>query len=98
MNGALISSWGVNLQDRPSEGIHRALYPPSEHYSHKDNGVVLKPPGVEARSFYFVPGAETKSVADDGGLIEVQVFRAEGRNKQAFPEELYRSQEKYGIV
>ena len=41
---------------------------------------------------------ERKSIADDGGLVEIQVFRAKDRRPRALKLEQFRNQEMYGIA
>ena len=53
--------------------------------------------GTEERPFYFAEEYEERSAADDGGLIEVQVFRARGRKRRLANPEDFRNQEQYGI-
>lgn len=45
-----------------------------------------------------MPGQEQKSVAEDGGLVEIQVFRAKDRRPRAPKLESFRNQEMYGIA
>ncbi len=97
MNGRHIVSWGIDLSITAAGSAYRALYEPSERYQYKENEVLLKPVGIEARYFKFVHGPETKSVAEDGGIIEVHVFRARGRSGRAARLGQHRKQEKYGI-
>ncbi len=89
MNGRHIVSWGVDLRKVSSGSTFRALYEPSDHFQQR---------GIEARHFRFVSGPQNQSVADDGGLIEFQVFRAKGRNGRAARLDECRLQEKYGIA
>ncbi len=99
MNGRHVVSWGLNLGKSSSGKTYRALYEPSDRYQHRgQDGVVLMPAGIEARSFRFVPGPEEDSAAGDGGLVEVQIFRSQGRNRRAPSLDRYRNQEKYGIA
>jgi hypothetical protein len=54
--------------------------------------------GTEMRPFFFANDEQVRSAANDGGLIEVLVFRAKGR-KRKMPEPTdFKNQEKYGIV
>jgi len=46
----------------------------------------------------FLPGEENKSIAEDGGLIEVQAFRAQGRRARSARLEQFRYQENYSIA
>lgn len=97
MNGRHIVAWGIDRRKVQSGETYRALYEPCEHFQHRDNNVLLQAPSVEARHFQFAPELKQKSVAEDGGLIEVQVFRARARRRQPIEVAPYRSQEKYGI-
>ncbi|KUI56778.1 hypothetical protein VP1G_04095 [Cytospora mali] len=98
MNGRHITSWGINPRIKTKGQVEKALYEPSERWDHEENGTVIKQTGIEARYFHFVGGQQEKSVAEDGGLIEVQVFRAKGRKRRAAKLDQYRHQDKYGIA
>lgn len=98
MNGRHITSWGINPRIKTGGQVEKALYEPSERWDHEENGVILKQNGIEARYFHFVAGQQEQSVAEDGGLIEVQVFRAKGRKRRAAKLDQYRHQEQYGIA
>ncbi len=98
MNGGHIVSWGIDLRKVSSGSTFRALYEPSDRFQQNDNGVLLKAAGIEARHFRFVSEPADQSVADDGGLVEFQVFRAKGRNGRAARLDLCRNPEKYGIA
>lgn len=98
MNGHLITSWGIHsdneisgLPRRAISGtVVRALYEPGERWH--------EAVGIETRYFYFMPGLDKKSAAEDGGLIEVQVFRSKGRKRRAPKMTEFRNQERYGIT
>jgi len=98
INGRHITSWGINPLMRASGTVKRAFYEPGERWHYTDGGRALKREGIESRYFHFVPGPETKSVAEDGGLIEVYAFRASARKKRAVLLDQYRSQERYRIA
>jgi len=98
MNGRHIVSWGIDLRTVASGTMYRALYEPSEHCQHREKGVLVSSPGTEGRSFRFVSGSGPRSVADDGGLIEFQAFRAKARSGRAARLDQHRSQDKYGIA
>lgn len=54
--------------------------------------------GTETRPFFFAKLDEAQSAANDGGSIQIEVFRAAGR-KRKMPEPIdWKSQERYGIV
>lgn len=98
MNGRHITSWGINPRKKSNGQVEKALYEPSERWDYEDDGTVMKQSGIEARYFHFVGGHPEKSVAEDGGLIELRVFRAKGRKRRAARLDQYRHQEKYGIA
>ena len=98
INGRRIVSWGIDLRVVTTGTVYKALYEPSEDFQHGDQKAVLKAAGIEARHFQFVAAPEKQSVADDGGLVEFQVFRSKGRNQRAVLLDSFRSQEKYGIA
>lgn len=77
--------------------VVRALYQPSERWQYTQDGVTFKPQGIESRYFHFATGPE-KSVAEDGGLIEIRVFRSEARKRQAPDLEQCRGQDEYGVA
>ncbi|KAI0491256.1 hypothetical protein F4859DRAFT_40755 [Xylaria cf. heliscus] len=98
MNGRHISSWGINTNTHSTGLVVRALYQPEDKWGdacgYNDAGY----PGIETRYFHFMPGLDKKSVAEDGGIIEVQVFRCKGRKRIALELDAYRNQERYGIT
>ncbi|ROW06148.1 hypothetical protein VMCG_04680 [Cytospora schulzeri] len=98
MNGRHITSWGIDPRIKNEGRVEKALYEPSARWDHEDNGTVMKQNGIEARYFHFLCGQQEKCVAEDGGLIEVQVFRAKGRKRRAAKLDQYRHQEQYGIA
>ena len=53
--------------------------------------------GIEARYFNFALGLDKRTAAEDGGMIEIQVYRANGQRRIAPKLDEYRSQERYGI-
>ncbi|EHK49739.1 uncharacterized protein TrAtP1_010991 [Trichoderma atroviride] len=96
MNGRHITSCGIT--DAASGTISRALYEPSDRWHLKQNELLLKRSGIESRSFCFSPGPDAVAAADDGGVIEVQVFRAKSRRRctpQLVP---HRDQQQYGVI
>ncbi|PSR80594.1 hypothetical protein BD289DRAFT_61871 [Coniella lustricola] len=93
MNGRHITSWGINTVVKSHGCTEKALYEPSDRWSREANGVVFKQQGIEARYFYFTDSREELSAAADGGLIEVQVFRAKGRRRRAAKLDQYRHQD-----
>ncbi|KAI0407523.1 hypothetical protein F4802DRAFT_26790 [Xylaria palmicola] len=98
MNGRHIASWGINTHIRPTGIVVRALYQPEDRWGDAWGSDEAGYPGIETRYFHFMPGLDTKSVAEDGGVIEVQVFRCKGRKRIALELNVYRNQEHYGIT
>lgn len=98
MNGRNVTNCGVNPAAQASGSITRSLCEPSDRWHYKENGVVLKREGIEARCFYFLPTSSRTSVADDGGIIEVQIFRAKGRKRRSPILGKHRNQDTYGIA
>ncbi|KAJ8121324.1 hypothetical protein ONZ43_g2192 [Nemania bipapillata] len=98
MNGRHISSWGINTDTHSTGIVVRALYQPDDKWGdacgHNESGF----PGIETRYFHFMPSLDNKSIAEDGGIIEVQVFRCNGRKRIALELDAYRNQERYGIT
>ncbi|KAI1319193.1 hypothetical protein F5Y16DRAFT_414319 [Xylariaceae sp. FL0255] len=71
MNGRHIASWGIDTHTCGSRSVMRALYEPQEE------------PGIESRYFHFANYQNDTSVANDGGLIKVHVFRCNARKRIA---------------
>ncbi|CAK7233090.1 Oxidoreductase NAD-binding domain-containing protein 1 [Sporothrix bragantina] len=99
INGRHVVSWGVDLAESLVGAAHQALFEPSAYYQYTDNGVVMTQYGIESRCFRFVTyGSGIASIPDDGGLIEVQVFRAKSRARRAPQPDSYRGGDKYGVA
>ncbi|KAI0598121.1 hypothetical protein F4775DRAFT_556583 [Biscogniauxia sp. FL1348] len=98
MNGRHIVSWGVDTNNRTSGSVTRALYEPGDRWGDTAAGLQVGTVGIETRYFHFMLGLDKKSVAEDGGLIEVHIFRCRGRKRVAAKLDAYRNQEKYGIA
>ncbi|KAI2643263.1 hypothetical protein GGS21DRAFT_536750 [Xylaria nigripes] len=98
MNGRHISSWGINTNTCSTGVVVRALYQPSNRWGDESGHNEADYPGIETRYFHFMPGPGEKSAAEDGGVIEVQVFRCKGRKRIALELDSYRNQERYGIT
>ncbi|KAK5627265.1 hypothetical protein RRF57_002980 [Xylaria bambusicola] len=98
MNGRHISSWGINTNTRSTGIVVRALYKPDHKWQEGGGNNAAGYPGIETRYFHFMPGLDNKSVAEDGGVIEVQAFRCKGRKRVALELDSYRNQERYGIT
>jgi hypothetical protein len=98
MNGRHIISWGIDTHTCSAGSVTRALYEPGDRWKDKAGGIETTAVGIESRYFHFMLGQDKKSVAEDGGLIEVQVFRCKSRRRVAAKLGEYRSQERYGIA
>ncbi|KAL6900260.1 hypothetical protein GGI43DRAFT_427409 [Trichoderma evansii] len=97
MNGRHITSCGIK-PDTTSGTISRALYEPSDRWHLRQDGTLLKRSGIESRCFCFSPGPDAVAAADDGGVIEVQVFRAKSRRRYTPQLVTHRDQQQYGIM
>ncbi|KAM0251308.1 hypothetical protein ACHAQJ_008248 [Trichoderma viride] len=97
INGRHITNCGIK-PDTVSGTISRALYEPSDRWHSKQNGTLLKRNGIESRSFCFSPGPHAIAAADDGGLIQIQVFRAKSRRRSTPQLVPHRDQQQYGII
>jgi hypothetical protein len=91
MNARPIAAWGIDPNEKPKGKVARSLWAPCAVYDSRRVG-------LEGRNFVFLPGQEHKSVAEDGGLIEIQVFRASERRARTPRVEEFRFQENYGIA
>lgn len=98
INGRHITSWGINPIHEPAGTVSRALYEPCERWHYNEGSTTLRADGIEARSFFFSPGSSSSSIADDGGVIEVHVYRAQRKRRRVMRLEQYRSQDYYGIL
>jgi hypothetical protein len=97
INGRHITNCGIK-PDTVSGTISRALYEPSDRWHLKQNGTLLKRSGIESRFLCFSPGPGAIAAADDGGLIDIQVFRAKSRRRSTPQLAPHRDQQQYGIV
>jgi hypothetical protein len=98
MNGRHINSWGVNPIIKPRGLMMRALFETDSSWDFKDKGNTIRHVGIESRSLCFAPNHERQSAADDGGLIELQVFRARGKRRRPPRPEAFRPQDSYGLT
>ncbi|KAL2134467.1 hypothetical protein VTI74DRAFT_113 [Chaetomium olivicolor] len=90
MNARPIAAWGVDPSVKHKGKVVRSLWAPCALYHHRV--------GFEGRNFVFLSGPATQSVAEDGGLIEIRVFRAKERRARAPRLEAFRFRENYGIA
>ncbi|GKU02046.1 hypothetical protein FLAG1_03159 [Fusarium langsethiae] len=96
INGRNVANCGADPLAHASGSIVRSLCVPSDRWKYKEDGVLYIRDGIEARCFCFLPTGH-KSIAEEGGFIEVQVFRAKGRVRRLPVLEKHRGQETYGI-
>ena len=97
MNGRHMISWGTHSIFKPSGQVMRALYDPTPRWNYKLDETVYKNCGNEIRPFYF-SNVKGRSPADDGGLIEVRVFRAKNRRRRMPSPAEFKPQDEYGLV
>ncbi|KAI1759715.1 hypothetical protein GGR53DRAFT_128147 [Hypoxylon sp. FL1150] len=92
-------SWGVDSANCSEGSVSRSLCEPGLHYYRGKKGDA-RASSIETRYFHFMHGLDKQSIAEDGGVIEVQVFRCQGRKRVAV--ELnphpYRHQQRYGVI
>ncbi|RYP73333.1 hypothetical protein DL771_003762 [Monosporascus sp. 5C6A] len=98
MNGHQVSAWGINTTHNATGTLSRTLYKPGDRWKDKYGDIDTSQVGIEARYFNFMLGQDKKSVAEDGGTVEVHVYRANARRPIAPKLDEYRSQERYGIA
>ncbi|KAI1097055.1 hypothetical protein F5B19DRAFT_17862 [Rostrohypoxylon terebratum] len=80
INGHHTVSWGIDANSCSVGSVTRSLYEPSENFSDRNGEPVV---GIEARYLHFMRDPERKSGDEEGGLIEIQVFRCRGRKRIA---------------
>lgn len=96
MNGRQITSWGINVLEEREGQIMQGLFQPGQSHNFRtEDGRKWEKGGIEARTFSF--GPQARSVAEDGGLIQVQVFRAKGRKRRVQDPTKYKNQQLHGI-
>ncbi|KAI1098537.1 hypothetical protein F4804DRAFT_121024 [Jackrogersella minutella] len=97
VNGHHTVSWGIDAGSCSAGSVTRSLYEPSERFRDKNGDPVV---GIETRYFHFARDVNKKSVAEDGGLIEVQVFRCRGRKRISVVLDPcpHRHRDRYGIT
>ncbi|KAH7198651.1 uncharacterized protein B0J16DRAFT_410140 [Fusarium flagelliforme] len=96
MNGRNVANCGAESGVDGSGCMTHSLCIPSDRWKYKEDGALHTRNGIEARRFCFLP-AENQSVAEEGGFIEAQVFRAKGRIRRLPVLEKHRNQETYGL-
>jgi hypothetical protein len=81
---------GRDLQERTRGVVCQTLWAPSKHWDQYA--------GIEGRQFIFLRDETTKSAAEDGGLIEVQVHRAKARSLRSPALKDFRQARQYGLA
>lgn len=76
----------------------RALFEPGVEWDYMEGKTTYKNPGTEYRPFFFSQQNGDCAAADDGGLIEIKVFRARGRKRRTPQLAQYKDQSKYGVM
>lgn len=98
MNGRHIQSCGFPARKPAGYQIMKGLFDPSAEYNYTDEtGTAFKSCGLERRAFFFSQ-EETASALDEGGVIEIQFFRAKGRQQRTQDPPEFRDQERYGLM
>lgn len=90
VNARPTTAWGIDLEKQSKGHVSRSLWAPSPRYYDQV--------GLEGRDFVFLPGQEHKSVAEDGGLIEIHAFRVKQRVRRAPTLNEFRIHENYGVA
>ena len=98
MNGRSVANWGLDSTQPVKGSIARALFEPSDRWHLEQDGLKFERQGIESRCFCFTSSNTPASIADDGGLIELRVYRAQYRRRNAPDLQAYRSDGKYGIT
>ncbi|KAK4104770.1 hypothetical protein N658DRAFT_419220 [Parathielavia hyrcaniae] len=89
INARPVAAWGIDPSARPKGRVVKSLWAPRAQYQDQI--------GFEGRNFVFLPDQPHKSVAEDGGHIEIQVFRAQERRARAPRVDEFRFQENYAV-
>ncbi|KAF3061695.1 Oxidoreductase NAD-binding domain-containing protein 1 [Daldinia childiae] len=97
INGHPTVSWGIDTIYCASGTVSKSLFEPGDGLRDKNGNI---PIGIETRYFHFVHGLDQTLASEDGGLIEVQVFRCRGRKRIAVELDPYSHlyQERRGIT
>ncbi|KFY30800.1 hypothetical protein V493_01665 [Pseudogymnoascus sp. VKM F-4281 (FW-2241)] len=93
MNGRHVTSWGIDPRTMPVGRAMLGLFEADKKLKSK----TLIPNPAETKPFYFYNQKRDVSAAEDGGIIEVRVFRACGKRRRGAILNAFRGQDKYGI-
>ncbi|OBT90276.1 hypothetical protein VE02_01251 [Pseudogymnoascus sp. 03VT05] len=93
MNGRHVTSWGIDPRTMPVGRAMLGLFEADKKLKSK----ALIPNPAETKPFYFNDQKRDVSAAENGGVIEVRVFRACGKRRRGAILDAFRGQDKYGI-
>lgn len=93
MNGRHVTSWGIDPRTMPVGRAMLGLFEADKKL--KSKALILNP--AETKPFYFNNQKGDVSAAENGGVIEVRVFRACGKRRRGAILDAFRGQDKYGI-
>lgn len=93
MNGRHVTSWGIDPRTMPVGRARLGLFEADKKLKSK----ALIPNPAETKPFYFNDQKRDLSAAENGGVIEVRVFRACGKRRRGAILDAFRGQDNYGI-
>lgn len=93
MNGRHVTSWGIDPRTMPVGRAMLGLFEANKKLKSK----ALIPNPAETKPFYFNDQKRDVSAAEDGGVIEVRVFRACGKRRRGAILDAFRGQDMFGI-
>ncbi|KFY33044.1 hypothetical protein V495_08487 [Pseudogymnoascus sp. VKM F-4514 (FW-929)] len=93
MNGRHVTSWGIDPRTMPVGRAMLGLFEADKKLKSK----ALIPNPAETKPFYFNDQKRDLSAAENGGVIEVRVFRACGKRRRGAILDAFRGQDNYGI-
>lgn len=93
MNGRHVTSWGIDPRTMPVGRAMLGLFEANKKL--KSKASILNP--AETKPFYFNDQKRDVSAAENGGVIEVRVFRACGKRRRGAILDPFRDQGIFGI-
>ncbi|OBT64042.1 hypothetical protein VE03_06674 [Pseudogymnoascus sp. 23342-1-I1] len=93
MNGRHVASWGIDPRTMPVGRAMLGLFEANRKLKSKAS----IPNPAETKPFYFNNQKRDVSAAEDGGVIEVRVFRACGKRRRGAVLDAFRGQDMFGI-
>ncbi|KAH8663537.1 hypothetical protein BGZ60DRAFT_565592 [Tricladium varicosporioides] len=98
MNGYDTINWGCSAREGANSEVMRALFDPTPEHNYVDeSGVGFKNCGLERCAFFFAHPRDDAHIKDDGGMIEIQVYRAHHKYRKVQEPLEYRDQSNYGV-